>query len=71
MNQIEIKILELINSGLTDKNKIVGQLLIWQQKETVYGFGDMQYFMTLKNLKTFYTDDNDVILLNKKGKELI
>lgn len=71
LNQIEIKILELINSGLTDKNKIVGQLLIWQQKETVYGFGDMQYFMTLKNLKTFYTDDNDVILLNKKGKELI
>ncbi len=71
LNQIEIKILELINSGLTDKNKIVRQLLIWQQKETVYGFGDMQYFRTLKKLKIFYTDDNDVILLNKKGKELI
>lgn len=71
LNQIENKILELINSGLTSKNKIVRQLLIWQQKETVYGFGDMQYFMTLKNLKKFYTDHNNVILLNNKGKQLV
>ena len=71
LNQIENKILELINSGLTSKNKIVRQLLIWQQTETVYGFGDMQYFMTLKNLKKFYTDNNDVILLNNKGKQLV
>jgi len=71
LNQIEYKILNLINSGLTDRNKIIKQLLIWQKKETVYGFGDMQYGMIIKNLKTYYFDENNVILLNHKGKELI
>jgi len=71
LNQIENKILLLINSGLTDKKQIVKQLLVWQKNETVYGFGDMQYFMILKKLKTYYTDENDVILLNSKGKGLM
>lgn len=71
LNQIENKILKIINSGLTDKNQIVKKLLVWQQKETVYGFGDTQYFWFLKKLKTYYTNKNDVILLNKKGKELV
>jgi len=71
LNQIENKILTLINSGLTDKIKIVKQLLIWQKNETVYGFGDLQYFRLLKNLKKYYTNKNDVILLNNKGKSLI
>ncbi|NOQ91744.1 MAG: hypothetical protein GQ552_03400, partial [Flavobacteriaceae bacterium] len=71
LNQIENKILEIINSGVTDKNQIIKQLLVWQQKETVYGFGNMQYFWLLKKLKLYYTDENDVILLNNKGKDLI
>ena len=71
LNQIENKILEIINSGLTDKNQIIKQLLIWQQKETIYGFGDMQYFIILKKLKTYYTNENGVILLNNKGISLM
>lgn len=71
LNQIENKILEIINSGLTDKNQIVKQLLLWQHKETIYGFGDLQYFRLLKKLKPYYTNENDVILLNIKGIGLI
>lgn len=71
LNQMESKILEIINSGLTDKDQIVKQLLVWQKKETVYGFGDMQCFWLLKKLKFYYTDENDVILLNNKGISLM
>lgn len=71
LNQIEQKVLTLINSGLTEKNKIIKQLLIWQKKETVYGFGDMQYAMIINNLKAYFSDQNNVILLNHKGKKLI
>ncbi len=70
-NQIENKIISLIDSGLTDKNKIVKQLLIWQKKETVYGFTDMQYVRVIKSLKSYYFNENNVILLNGKGKKLI
>jgi len=71
LNQIENKILEIIHSGLTGKTQIIKQLLIWQHKETVYGFGDLQYFRLLKKLKPYYTDENDVILLNNKGISLM
>lgn len=71
LNQIENKILEIIDAGISDKTDIVKALLLWQQKETVYGFGDLQYAMILDKLKAYYIDKNGVISLNDKAKELI
>lgn len=71
LNQIETKILEIIDAGISDKKDIVKALLFWQAKETVYGFGDRQYSLILDQLKAYYIDKNGVILLNDKAKELI
>lgn len=68
LNQIDNKILNIIDSGGVSKNKIVRELLLWQQKETVYGFGDLQYIMALDRLEKYYTIDNDLLILNDKGK---
>lgn len=71
LNQIENKMLEIIDSGVSDKNSIVKELLLWQKKYTVYGFGDLQYFLKLKNLKAYYLVHKNSISLNSKGKELV
>ena len=71
LNQIENKILNLIHSGITNKNSIVKELLLWQQKETFYGFGDLQYYMALNKLDKYYIIENDVITLNTKGNEML
>lgn len=71
LNQIENKILEIINSGVSDRKMIVRELLLWQRKETVYGFGDLQYFLYLKNLSDYYTVKNELMTLNEKGLKLI
>jgi len=71
LSQIETKILNTISIGGHTKNKIVKELLHWQQKETVYGFGDLQYFLTLEKLEKYYTVENETFILNKEGKELM
>jgi len=70
-NQIENKILEIINTEPVTKNEIIKKLLLWQHQETVYGFGDMQYFRYLEKLSDYYVIDDKCISLNDKGKELI
>ncbi len=71
LNQIENKILEIINSGVSDRNSIVKEMLLWQQKETVYGFGDLQYFLYLKKVDNYYTVKDELITLNSKGNVLV
>ncbi|MCF6348529.1 MAG: DUF1835 domain-containing protein [Flavobacteriaceae bacterium] len=71
LNQIENKILRIINTGVSDRNSIVNELLLWQQKETVYGFADSQYFLYLKKLGDYYTVKNEMIILNNKGKKML
>ena len=65
-NEIENKILEIINSKSLTPQEIVKKALVWQQKETVYGFGDIQYFLTLKKLAPYYKTANGLLTLNKK-----
>ena len=67
-NEIDRKILALIDSNELNEMNIVKELLLWQQKETVYGFGDLQYFMQLNKLKDFYYIKDDAYFLNEKGK---
>ncbi len=71
LNQIENKILEIINSNLFSKNEIVNALLIWQQNETVYGFGDLQYFQYLKKLNTYFSIKDSLYYLNEVGKIVV
>lgn len=67
LNQIENKILDVINSNSFTKNEIVKNLLIWQQIETVYGFGDLQYFQYLNKLEKYYTVKEEKYYLNENG----
>lgn len=71
LNQIQNKILELIEMGYSKKTDILKGLLHWQQKETVYGFGDLQYAIYLDKLKDYYNIDQNQYKLNKKGKLII
>ena len=71
LNQIENKILEIINSNLFSENEIVRELLIWQQKETVYGFGDLQYFQHLKKLNNYFSIKDSLYYLNEVGKTVV
>lgn len=71
LNQIEYKILRIVNSGIFTEKQIIRTLLIWQQKETVYGFGELQYFNYLKQLKKYVEIKESKIYLNKKGREVI
>ena len=71
LNQIQNKILELIEMGYSKKNEILKGLLHWQKNETVYGFGDLQYANYLDTLKDYYNIDQNQYKLNKKGKLII
>ena len=69
LNQIENKIITVIGAQGFTADEIVEHLLIWQQEETVYGFGDLQYFMYLKRLNKYYEIRNSRYYLNDIGKK--
>lgn len=71
LNQIQQKILEIIDAKDLSRDKIVNEMLAWQRTATVYGFGDLQYFNYLDNLKEYYSINNEIYQLNKKGKRCI
>ena len=71
LNQIENKILEIVNTENIDKKTLIKTLLVWQRKETIYGFGDSQYLLYLNKLADYIAVKNEIITLNAKGKELI
>ncbi|NVK86361.1 MAG: DUF1835 domain-containing protein [Cytophagia bacterium] len=53
LTEIEQKIVDLAESGISDHRKLVGELLRWQEH---YGFGDLQYFNTINYLKPLFED---------------
>jgi len=65
------KIFEIVNSNLLSAVEIVKNLLTWQQNETVYGFGDMQYFLYLNKLEKQYSIKENKYYLNEKGNAKI
>lgn len=67
LNQISTKILEIINLNSFSKKEIIEKLLNWQQRETVYGFGDLQYFLYLNELEKYYSIKEEKHYLNEKG----
>ena len=70
LNQIENKILELINFGVYKERELVKELLLWQHRETIYGFGELQYFLAVKKMEKYYTTVDEIFYLNDKGKEI-
>lgn len=68
LNQIEQKILQLISNSSYSKHEIVKELLLWQKAETVYGFGDLQYFKYLESLGEYFVVENEIYQLNELGK---
>jgi len=71
LNQINTKFLEIIDSASLNEKQIVRALLKWQRDNTVYGFGDLQYFGYLKKLNNFYEIVSDQYYLNKAGKNIL
>lgn len=52
LTEIEQKIADLINDGVQEERKIIGNLLRWQEH---YGFGDLQFFQVLDRMETLLT----------------
>mgnify|MGYP000869268107 FL=1 len=71
LNEIDYKILETINNEALTENEIVRNLLIWQQQETVYGFGDLQYIQYLKKLNKYVIKKDSKYYLNNFGKKVL
>ncbi|OSY89086.1 hypothetical protein WH52_00030 [Tenacibaculum holothuriorum] len=68
LNSIENTILKTAKeNSFTSKEKLVGHLLANQE---VYGFGDMQYFNKVEQLKKLFTSFNPV-KLSKTGKKVL
>lgn len=71
LNQIQQKILEVIDNQHLKKDKIIKEMLFWQQKETIYGFGDLQYSYYIDKLNEYYCLNDESYQLNEKGKNII
>ncbi|MDV7186260.1 DUF1835 domain-containing protein [Lutibacter sp. TH_r2] len=71
LNEIQNKILQIIQANSFSEKEIVRELLLWQNAETVYGFGDLQYFNYLKKLSDYYQVKDEIYSLNKLGKSKI
>ena len=70
LNQIENKIIEIIKTSALTSNEIVRSLLVWQKEHTLYGFGDIQYFMYLKKLNGYYEIKDSKYYLNAVADKL-
>lgn len=70
LNQIDSKILEIINYNVFSEKEIIRNLLAWQQENTIYGFGDLQYLRYLKKLKKHYTIKDSKYYSNKKNDSI-
>ena len=71
LNQLDYIILKTIQAKQATEKQILNALLHWQRRETVYGFGDLQYLMHLKNLKKFYSIEKGKYALNTLGKSIL
>ncbi|WP_117883862.1 DUF1835 domain-containing protein [Aureibaculum luteum] len=71
LNQIQQKMLELIDGENLNKNQIIREMLLWQRTETVYGFGDLQYANYLDKLNAYYSMNDEIYRLNESGKRII
>jgi hypothetical protein len=67
LNEIEMKMLNILQEGVSGPKDVVIKMLNWQ-RNTFYGFGDAQYFVYLKMLKPLYNND---FRLNDLGNKVV
>jgi hypothetical protein len=69
LNILEKNILEIINKNeITSNNQLLGYALNYQG---FYGYGDMQLSRMIEQLSVFFTYENDKIILNRDGHEVL
>lgn len=68
LNDIEQTILKLVNDQKLTEGKLVRELLIQQQW---YGFGDMQYFHCLSQMRDLIEKDGEILILTELGKQVL
>ncbi|MGB1308081.1 MAG: DUF1835 domain-containing protein [Oceanihabitans sp.] len=69
LSTLEHNILKIINQyEIKSKHHLLGYALNYQG---YYGFGDIQLSRIIKNLNLFYTQNNDSLILNRKGHEVL
>ena len=71
LGQIELKIIHLVGEKPCKPVDLVKKLLHWQRSETVYGFGDLQYFWYIKRLHPYLKSNKGVLELTSKATELL
>lgn len=71
LTQIDHKILYFLNNGYNSKKDLLKEILHWQAKETVYGFGGLQYLKAVNKLKEYYIIKDSAYFLNQKGKDTL
>jgi len=68
LTDIESKILELLRQNPCTKRELVGTLLKMQE---VYGFGDLQYFKFVEDLKPLLKEEAGCLFVNQLGQEVL
>ncbi|OEK02018.1 hypothetical protein BFP97_11015 [Roseivirga sp. 4D4] len=68
LTEIEQRMIDLIEAGESDQRKLVGKMLRWQKHQ---GFGDLQYFNILENMKPLFKDFEKLVLHNDLDKSKV
>lgn len=68
LNEIEQKIISLIENGIHSERQLVGRLLKWQE---FYGFGDLQYFNIINSLTPLFSDYKNLKLKENLSSDQI
>ena len=68
LTDIESRILHLLSDTPKSKKELVRALLNTQE---VYGFGDLQYFKVLEDLKPLLKEEEERLFINQLGKEVL
>lgn len=68
LNHLQTKMLTFINQGIKQKRKLVGAML---KDDFSYGFGDVQYFEMLHQLRGLYDSHPDELSLNALGSSVL
>ena len=68
LTDIELRILELLLKTPSTQKKLVNTLLKTQE---VYGFGDLQYFKVVEDLRPLLKEAADILSVNQLGKKVL
>lgn len=68
LSKLEITILKLIATNQFTRNKLVGHLLT---NDHIFGLGDLQYFHMIKGLEKYFSVEQEILVINGLGRQMI